>query len=79
MNIKVYGMHGCSKCDMVTKILDSKGFDYEYVDDMQKTTDKAIEHGIRTAPVCVVDANTMNSEDFLSMLKDYSREDGAEL
>ena len=77
MNIKIYGMHGCGKCEMVKKVLNNKGVDYEYVDDAQRTLDIAIENSIRVAPVCVVDAKTMNSEDFLALVKDFSREDGA--
>ena len=79
MNIKIYGMHGCGKCEMVKKVLNNKGIDYEYIDDMKTTLDKAIQHKIRVAPVCVVDTKAMNSEEFLSLVKDFSREDGAEL
>lgn len=80
MDIKIYGMKGCSLCTNVTNVLDHKRMDYEYIDDMQKTLDKAIEYGIRKAPVCVVDAHTMTGEAFLSILKGISEiDDGAKI
>jgi len=59
MNVKVLGKTNCSQCNVVCKILTDKLISYEYIDtglsENRRYLDEAIEYGIRSLPVIIVD------------------------
>ena len=49
--IKVFGKENCSKCETLNKILDDKGIDYEYTQDLKTLMIVASKARIMSAPV----------------------------
>ncbi|MGL6098324.1 MAG: glutaredoxin family protein, partial [Fusobacteriaceae bacterium] len=49
--IKVFGKEDCSKCEALKKILDDKGLEYEYSQDLKTLMIVASKARIMSAPV----------------------------
>lgn len=66
--IKVYGKEGCSKCENLKGILNSKGIEYEYIQDLKTLMMVASKARIMSAPVVEKDGNFYTMEKFLEVL-----------
>lgn len=66
--IKVYGKEGCSKCENLKGILNNKGVEYEYIQDLKTLMMVASKARIMSAPVVEKDGNLYTMEKFLEVL-----------
>lgn len=66
--IKVYGKEGCSKCESLKEILNNKGVEYEYIQDLKTLMMVASKARIMSAPVVEKDGNFYTMEKFLEVL-----------
>ena len=66
--IKVYGKEGCSKCESLKKTLDSRGIEYEYIQDMKTLMMVASKARIMSAPVVEKDGQHYTMEKFLEVI-----------
>lgn len=63
--IKVYGKSGCSRCKELKGILEVKGKEFQYIEDMAELRRVAIEGKIMMAPVVEYDGGLYTMEEFL--------------
>lgn len=66
--IKVYGKQGCTKCESLKNILNNKGMEYEYIEDLKTLMMVASKARIMSAPVVEKDGNFYTMEKFLEVL-----------
>lgn len=66
--IKVYGKQGCAKCESLKNILNNKGMEYEYIEDLKTLMMVASKARIMSAPVVEKDGNFYTMEKFLEVL-----------
>lgn len=66
--IKIYGKTNCSKCKMLKNILDGKGVDYEYVEDLKTLMMIASKSRIMSAPVIEKDGKIYSMEQFMEVM-----------
>ncbi|MDO4589020.1 MAG: glutaredoxin domain-containing protein [Fusobacterium sp.] len=66
--IKVYGKQGCTKCESLKNILNDKGMEYEYIEDLKTLMMVASKARIMSAPVVEKDGNFYTMEKFLEVL-----------
>ena len=66
--IKVFGKEDCSKCETLKKILDDKGLEYEYTQDLKTLMIVASKARIMSAPVVEKDGKYYSMESFLEVL-----------
>lgn len=60
MEIKVFGMAGCSGCDVVKRMLETNNVDFDYIDVMNPDNMAlAQQYNIRGVPVTIVDNGTL--------------------
>jgi arsenate reductase-like glutaredoxin family protein len=57
--IEIYGTPSCSKCNMVKKILDQKGTEYEFIESFTKQN--------REFPIIYIDEKEYTYEEFLKL------------
>ncbi|WP_319202281.1 glutaredoxin family protein [uncultured Ilyobacter sp.] len=63
--IKVYGKAGCSRCKELKGILEVKGTEFQYIEDMNELRRVAIKAKIMMAPIVEYDGGLYTMEDFL--------------
>lgn len=61
--ITVYSKENCTKCEEFKLTLVKNKIDYNEITDTLVLTQLAIENGIRTAPIVLIENNFMNSND----------------
>lgn len=66
--IKVFGKEGCNKCESLKKILDNKGIEYEYIQDLRTLMTVASKNRIMSAPVIEKDGKYFPMEKFLEVI-----------
>jgi len=57
--IEIFGLPNCSKCDMVKRILDQKGIEYEFIESFTKES--------REFPIIYIDEKEYTYEEFLKL------------
>ncbi|WP_320046574.1 glutaredoxin domain-containing protein [uncultured Ilyobacter sp.] len=63
--IKVYGKTGCSRCQELKGILEGKGKEFQYIEDMNELRRVAIKAKIMMAPIVEYDGGFYTMEEFL--------------
>lgn len=66
--IKVFGKEGCSKCESLKEILNSRGIEYEYIQDLKTLMTVASKARIMSAPVIEKDGSFYPMEKFLEVI-----------
>lgn len=66
--IKIFGKDGCSKCESMKKILDDKGMEYEYTNNLKTLMTVASKARIMSAPVIEKEGKYYTMEQFLEVL-----------
>ncbi|MBC2850359.1 MULTISPECIES: glutaredoxin family protein [unclassified Cetobacterium] len=66
--IKVYGKENCSKCDNLKRILEEKGIEFEYIQDLKTLMMVASKARIMSAPVVEYNGKVYSMEAFLEVL-----------
>lgn len=66
--IKVYGKTNCSKCENLKNILNDRGINFEYNDDLKTLMMVASKARIMSAPVVEKDGNYYTMEKFLEVI-----------
>lgn len=66
--IKVFGKEGCSKCESLKEILNSRGIDYEYIQDLKTLMTVASKARIMSAPVIEKDGSFYPMEKILEVI-----------
>lgn len=60
MKVTVFGMVGCSGCDVVKRMFDTNGVEFDYIDVMNPDNMAlAQQYNIRGVPVTIVDNGTL--------------------
>lgn len=69
--MKVYTNTGCSKCAMLKKWLDNKGFQYEELNigENSDARDKLIENNRRSLPQVEIDGNFVDFKEYNDLLE----------
>lgn len=68
MEIKLYTTH-CPRCNVLEKKLDSKGINYQKIDDFD--INEMVKKGFKTAPILEVDNKYMVYTDAVKWVNDY--------
>lgn len=64
--IKIYGKENCSKCSELKMILENKGLEFEYLQDIKALRVAASKARIMSAPVVEFNDKFFSMEDFLN-------------
>lgn len=60
--IEIFGTPSCSKCNMVKRILEQKGLEYDFIESFTKQE--------REFPIIYIDNKEYSYEEFLKLRKD---------
>lgn len=70
--ITVYGTPTCSKCKAFKRTLDSKKYEYEYIDNINTLMEISSNTNIVTAPIVKIGSNYMNYDDAEKLISTWS-------
>lgn len=70
--VRLIGSKGCSRCEMVKNILNSRGIDYDYIlfedlseEDKKRIRKEAVEKGLMSMPIIQKDGVIVSIKDLM--------------